>query len=93
MSGHHLAQINVARLRSPIDAPETAGFVAALDSVNALAAQPDGKILVAGAFTTIGGLARNGLARFNAELRAGCPPIEVPDANAKRSGRFKRAAR
>lgn len=34
---HHLAQINVARLRAPIDAPETAAFVAALDPVNARA--------------------------------------------------------
>ena len=42
MSGHHLAQINVARLRSPIDAPEAAGFVAALDSVNALADRAPG---------------------------------------------------
>ena len=35
MSRHHLAQINVARLRAPIDAPETADFVAALAPVNA----------------------------------------------------------
>jgi hypothetical protein len=35
VSGHHLAQVNVARLLAPIDAPETAGFVAALDPVNA----------------------------------------------------------
>lgn len=32
-----LAQVNVARLRAPIDAPEIADFVAALDPVNALA--------------------------------------------------------
>ena len=35
MNRHHLAQINVARLRAPIDAPETADFVAALAPVNA----------------------------------------------------------
>jgi Domain of unknown function (DUF3291) len=35
VSRHHLAQINVARLRAPIDAPETADFVAALAPVNA----------------------------------------------------------
>jgi hypothetical protein len=33
----HLAQINVARLLRPLDAPETAEFVAALAPVNALA--------------------------------------------------------
>lgn len=37
MSDHHLAQINVGRLRHPLDAPETAEFVAALDRINALA--------------------------------------------------------
>ena len=37
MNGHHLAQVNVARLRAPIDAPETGDFVAALDPVNARA--------------------------------------------------------
>ena len=37
MSGHQLAQINVARLLAPIDAPETADFVAALAPVNARA--------------------------------------------------------
>jgi hypothetical protein len=33
----HLAELNVARLLHPLDAPETAEFVAALDPVNALA--------------------------------------------------------
>jgi hypothetical protein len=33
----HAAQVNVGRLRAPIDAPEIAEFVAALDPVNALA--------------------------------------------------------
>ena len=33
----HLAQLNVGRLLAPVDAPEIAGFVAALDPVNALA--------------------------------------------------------
>ena len=37
MSRHQLAQINVARLLAPIDAPETADFVAALEPVNARA--------------------------------------------------------
>ncbi len=34
---HHLAQLNVGRLHKPLDAPETAEFVAALDPINALA--------------------------------------------------------
>ncbi|HEX6423233.1 MAG TPA: DUF3291 domain-containing protein [Acidimicrobiales bacterium] len=36
-SPHHLAQVNVARLRAPLDTPELTDFVAALDPVNALA--------------------------------------------------------
>ncbi|HEX6568001.1 MAG TPA: DUF3291 domain-containing protein [Acidimicrobiales bacterium] len=37
MAGHHLAQVNIGRLRAPLDSPESAGFVAALDPINALA--------------------------------------------------------
>ena len=37
MGTHHLAQVNVGRLRAPVDAPETAAFMAALDPINALA--------------------------------------------------------
>jgi hypothetical protein len=37
MDGHQLAQINIARLRAPIDSPILADFVAGLDPVNALA--------------------------------------------------------
>lgn len=33
----HLAQFNIARLRRPLDHPDTAEFVSALDEVNALA--------------------------------------------------------
>lgn len=33
----HLAQCNVVRLKAPLDAPEVAGFVAALDPINAVA--------------------------------------------------------
>jgi hypothetical protein len=33
----HLAQLNVGRLLEPLDAPRIAGFVAALDRINALA--------------------------------------------------------
>jgi Domain of unknown function (DUF3291) len=37
VSDDHLAQVNVARLLAPIESPEIAGFVAALDPVNARA--------------------------------------------------------
>src|SRR5262245_8357330 len=37
MADWHLAQLNIGRLLQPIDAPETADFVANLDPVNALA--------------------------------------------------------
>src|SRR5260370_21497141 len=33
----HLAQINIGRLRAPLDDPKIAGFVAQLDPINALA--------------------------------------------------------
>jgi hypothetical protein len=39
---YHLAEINIARLLHPIDAPEIADFVAALDGVNAMAEQSGG---------------------------------------------------
>lgn len=42
MTDHHLAQFNVGALRSPLDDPRTAGFVALLDSVNALADRAPG---------------------------------------------------
>ena len=37
MTDHHLAQLNVGRLRGPLDSPAVAGFVALLEPVNALA--------------------------------------------------------
>jgi heme-degrading monooxygenase HmoA len=37
MAAHHLAQLNVATLRAPLDTPELAEFVAQLEPVNALA--------------------------------------------------------
>ena len=37
MSGFHLAQINIGRLRAPVDDPKIADFVANLDRINALA--------------------------------------------------------
>ena len=39
---HDLAQVNIMRLRAPLDSPELAAFVAALDPVNALAEQAPG---------------------------------------------------
>lgn len=37
MTDFHLAQLNVARLRAPLDTPQLAGFVTELEPVNALA--------------------------------------------------------
>ena len=37
MSGYHLAQINIGRLRVPVDDPMIADFVANLDRINAIA--------------------------------------------------------
>jgi hypothetical protein len=34
---YHIAQINIARLRAPLDSPQLAGFVARLEEINALA--------------------------------------------------------
>lgn len=41
-NGYHLAQINIGRIRGPIDGPVMAGFVAQLDAINALAEQSPG---------------------------------------------------
>lgn len=37
VTGHHVAQLNIARAKAPLDAPPLADFVAQLDAVNALA--------------------------------------------------------
>jgi hypothetical protein len=42
MSGYQLAQINIGRLKAPIDSPEIADFVANLDRINALAESAKG---------------------------------------------------
>jgi hypothetical protein len=42
--GHELAQVNVARMRAPLDSPELASFVAATDPVLRLAHDSDGFI-------------------------------------------------
>jgi uncharacterized protein DUF3291 len=40
----HLAQCNIVRLKAPLDSPVVAGFVAALDPINALADSASGFI-------------------------------------------------
>jgi len=42
MSGYQLAQINVARLKAPLDSPELKDFVDNLDRINALAESSEG---------------------------------------------------
>lgn len=37
MAGYELAQVNVARLKAPLDSPQLADFVGALDRINAVA--------------------------------------------------------
>ncbi|MBW0148952.1 DUF3291 domain-containing protein [Marinobacter arenosus] len=37
MSQYHIAQLNIAKLKAPIDSPQLADFVANLDRINALA--------------------------------------------------------
>ncbi|WP_149181984.1 DUF3291 domain-containing protein [Streptomyces sp. TRM49041] len=42
MTSYELAQVNIARLRHPLDSPELKDFVDALDPVNAVADAADG---------------------------------------------------
>ena len=44
MSEYALAQLNIARLRAPVDSPELADFVANLDRINALAESAPGYV-------------------------------------------------
>ena len=44
MADHHLAQLNIARLRAPIDSPELAGFVSLLPEINDLAERSPGYV-------------------------------------------------
>jgi hypothetical protein len=44
MAEHHLAQLNIARLRAPIDSPELADFVALLPEINGLAERSPGYV-------------------------------------------------
>ncbi len=42
MADYHLTQVNIGRVKAPIDAPLMAGFVARLDEINALAERSPG---------------------------------------------------
>ena len=44
MAGYHLAQLNIARLRAPLDSPELADFVALLPEINGLAERSPGYV-------------------------------------------------
>jgi hypothetical protein len=44
MSRHQLAQLNIARMKAPLDSPLMADFVANVDRINALAEQAEGFI-------------------------------------------------
>jgi hypothetical protein len=44
MAEHHLAQLNIARLRAPIDSPELADFVSLLPEINGLAERSPGYV-------------------------------------------------
>ena len=60
-SGHRFARFNASGIRDTSFNPGSS-----IDgSVLTTALQPDGKVVIGGAFTTVGGLARTGLARLN----------------------------
>lgn len=42
MTGHHLAQVNIARLAAPLDSPQLTDFVANLQPINAIADESAG---------------------------------------------------
>lgn len=44
MTDYHLSQLNVARLRAPLDSPELAGFVALLSEINGVAERSPGYV-------------------------------------------------
>jgi hypothetical protein len=44
MTSYHLAQLNIAKMKYPAEAPEMAGFMNNLDRINALAEQSPGFI-------------------------------------------------
>jgi hypothetical protein len=42
MAGYHLAQLNIGRIRAPLDSPQLSDFVEALEPINALADKSPG---------------------------------------------------
>ncbi len=42
LADHHLAQLNIARMKFPLESPEMSGFVSRLEDVNALADRAPG---------------------------------------------------
>ncbi len=42
MTGYHIAQVNIGRIRAPLDDPQMAGFMNRLDALNALADRAPG---------------------------------------------------
>jgi heme-degrading monooxygenase HmoA len=42
MAAHHLVQLNIGRIRAPLDTPQLEGFVSALEPINALADRSPG---------------------------------------------------
>jgi uncharacterized delta-60 repeat protein len=59
----------IARLNSDgsLDTGFLNGLAGANNTVNAIALQPDGKVLIGGAFTSLNGVARNRIARLNSD--------------------------
>jgi uncharacterized delta-60 repeat protein len=62
-----IARNRIARLNADgsLDAQFDPGSGVGDNSVDGLAVQPDGRIIIVGAFATVNGLARNGIARLN----------------------------
>ena len=42
MSQYHIAQVNIGKIKAPLDSPRMAGFMNQLDAINALADQTPG---------------------------------------------------
>ena len=42
---HHIAQVNIARMKAPLDSPVMEGFVSRLEEINALADHSPGMLV------------------------------------------------